>query len=80
MGRIGILVMADSTSHPDDCPCFGCKCRYWRRNGAPGVHFQGGKYLWGDMTTKQFAQRELDMAAAQGRELVPVDANGDRYY
>lgn len=67
-------------THPD-CECtFACKARYWRENGAPGVHFQGGRFAWGDLTNRQFAQRELDLAAADGRELVPVDKNGDRYY
>ena len=61
---------------PDEC--FACKARYWRRHGAPGVHLQGGG-LWSEMTNKQFADRELAMAAADGRELVPVDANGETY-
>lgn len=69
-----------AASHPpcDDptCNVFACKASYWRRNGAPGVKLQGGKFLFHDMTNRQFAQRELDMAARQGRQLVPADENG----
>jgi len=60
--------------------CFGCKMREMRRDGVVGMTFQGGQYLWHDMTNRQFADRELEMARKDGRELVPVDKNGDRYF
>lgn len=58
---------------------FGCRVRYWRENGAPGVTYQTGKYLFHETTRKQWADREVAIAKSQGREIVPCDSNGDRY-
>lgn len=55
------------------------KLAYWRKNGAFGVTYQGGQYRFHEDTNKGFADREIAMAAADGREIVPVDKNGDRY-
>ena len=60
---------------------FAEKCAYWRKHGAPSLKYGAhGREGFRDLTNNQFAQRELDMAAKDGRELIPVDKNGDRYY
>lgn len=62
----------------DELP-FREKVRYWRENGGLAVTYQGGRWLWGESTVKQFADRELAIAESQGRTLIPVDENGDPY-
>lgn len=56
---------------------FGEKVRYWKRHGAPGVSYQGGQTQFHEITTNQCAQRELDLAARDGRTLVPADEHGN---
>ena len=56
---------------------FGCKARYWRSNGAPGVTFQGGQWAWHQGTNKQAADQMVERAAADGRTIVPCDKNGE---
>lgn len=62
----------------DELP-FREKVRYWRSNGGLNIGFQGGRWMWNQGTNKQFADRELAIAKSQGRNLIPVDANGDPY-
>lgn len=66
------LDVADFANWP-----FGEKVRYWKRNGPPGVSYQGGQAQFHDITVHQYAQRELDLAARDGRHLVPADEHGN---
>lgn len=56
---------------------FSAKAKHWRENGAPGVTFQGGQYMFHDTTVKQYAQNEIDSAAREGRTIVPADEHGN---
>lgn len=56
---------------------FKAKAAHWRTNGAPGVTYQQGQAQFHDTTIRQYADKQLTMAAAQGRTLVPCDANGE---
>lgn len=59
----------DVSSDPDNC--FRCKCRYWRRRGAPGVHYEGGQQLFHETTIVAEQRRIVAQAAAKGNVAVP---------
>lgn len=65
--------MAHENDHaacdPDDC--FTAKARYWRENGAPGVHFQGGRNFFNGTTVKTEQDRIVSEAKAKGNDVVP---------
>jgi hypothetical protein len=63
--------MADHSACDGPNPCFGCKMAYWRANGAPAAHFQGGREFWRNKTIRAEQERIVARGAARGAELVP---------
>lgn len=70
--------MADHCSPPTPDDCFGCKVRYWRRHGAPGVIFQGGRDQFHNSTIPERQRKIVAEAAANGVEARLVHPVYDR--
>lgn len=54
--------------------CITAKLRYWRVNGTPAAHYQGGRKQFHENTLRELADHQVAEARAAGIDPVPVGA------